>query len=55
MFNDRTDAGNQLAKALRNYKKQKPLVLAIPRGGVEIGYQVASYLNTDFSIIVTRK
>jgi len=55
VFNDRTDAGNQLAKALRNYKKQKPLVLAIPRGGVEIGYQVASYLNTDFSIIVTRK
>jgi len=55
MFNDRADAGKQLAKALINYKKQKPLVLAIPRGGVEVGYQVASFLNTDFSIIITRK
>jgi len=55
MFNDRTDAGKQLASALKKYKKEKPLVLAIPRGGVEVGYQVAQYLQADFSMIVTRK
>ena len=55
MFQDRTDAGKQLASALRKYKKEKPLVLAIPRGGVEVGYQVAQYLQADFSMIVTRK
>jgi putative phosphoribosyl transferase len=55
MFNDRTDAGKELALVLKKYKKEKPLVLAIPRGGVEVGYQVAQYLQTDFSMIVTRK
>lgn len=55
MFNDREDAGKQLARALQSYKSKKPLVLAIPRGGVEVGYQVARYLQTDFSVIITRK
>jgi putative phosphoribosyl transferase len=55
VFKDRTDAGKQLAYALRKYKKEKPLILAIPRGGVEVGYQVADYLQSDFSIIITRK
>ncbi|MCX7766509.1 MAG: phosphoribosyltransferase family protein, partial [Candidatus Sumerlaeia bacterium] len=55
MFVDRTDAGKKLAKALDSYKNQDVLVLAIPRGGVEIGYQVAKYLNADFSILVARK
>ena len=55
MFKNRTDAGKQLAYALRKYKKEKSLVLAIPRGGVEVGYQVADFLQTEFSIIITRK
>jgi len=55
LFNDREDAGKQLARALQSYKSKKPLVLAIPRGGVEVGYQVARYLQTDFSVIITRK
>jgi len=55
MFEDRKDAGEKLAKALVKYKDEGVLILSIPRGGVEVGYQVAKYLNAEFSLIVTRK
>lgn len=55
MFRDRVDAGKKLAKALNRYKNKGALVLAIPRGGAIVGYEVASYLNADFSIIISRK
>ena len=55
MFEDRKDAGKKLAKALENYKNKGVLVLAIPRGGVEVGYQIAKYLNADFSVLISRK
>jgi predicted phosphoribosyltransferase len=54
-FEDRKDAGEKLARALEKYKSQNALVLAIPRGGVEVGYQVAEYLDADLSILVSRK
>lgn len=55
MFVDRKDAGQKLADALEKYKGEKPLVLAIPRGGVEVGYEVAKQLDCDFSILIARK
>ncbi|VAW37552.1 phosphoribosyltransferase [hydrothermal vent metagenome] len=55
MFEDREDAGRRLAEALRQYKNTQAIVLAIPRGGVEIGYQVAKGLDVDFSLLVSRK
>lgn len=55
MFRDRRDAGEQLAHALDHYKDEDVLVLAIPRGGVEVGYQVASYLDAEFSLLIARK
>jgi predicted phosphoribosyltransferase len=55
VFEDREDAGKKLAHALEKYKNKDVLVLAIPRGGVEVGYHVARYLNADFSIIISRK
>lgn len=55
MFADRRDAGRKLALALKKYRGHNALVLAIPRGGVEVGYQVAEYLNADFSILISRK
>ncbi|MDD5773502.1 MAG: phosphoribosyltransferase [bacterium] len=55
MFNDRKDAGKKLAKALEKYKNKNVVVLAIPRGGVEVGYEVAKYLNAELSVIVSRK
>lgn len=54
-FKDRKDAAKKLIISLQKYKDENPLVLAIPCGGVEIGYEIAKYLNADFSIIITRK
>ncbi len=56
MFYDRKDAGEKLAKALKEYKNRDDvIVLAIPRGGVEVGLEVAKYLKSDFSMIICRK
>jgi putative phosphoribosyl transferase len=55
MFDDRADAGRKLARALVAYRDKNPLVLAIPRGGVEVGAVVAVSLNADFSLLVSRK
>ena len=55
MFKNRKDAGEKLAKALEKYKAENPLILAIPRGGVEVGLQVARKLKVDFSLIIARK
>jgi putative phosphoribosyl transferase len=55
VFRDRKDAGRRLGKALGKYTNEDVLVLAIPRGGVRIGFEVAEFLDCDFSIIVVRK
>ena len=55
MFKDRKEAGEKLAKALEKYKSKKVLVLTIPRGGVEVAYQVVKYLKADFSLLISRK
>ncbi len=55
MFENRKDAGERLARALEKYKGEDVLVLAIPRGGVEVAYEVAKYLGVDFSLLVARK
>ena len=55
MFKDRRHAGEKLAKALNRYRGKRVLVLAIPRGGVEVGCQVARHLVADFSLLITRK
>jgi putative phosphoribosyl transferase len=55
ILKDRKDAGVKLARALEDYRDQDVLVLAIPRGGVEVGYEVARYLDADFSMVVTKK
>ncbi|MFO7974586.1 MAG: phosphoribosyltransferase family protein [Candidatus Hydrogenedentota bacterium] len=55
MFDDRTDAGRQLAQALDSYKEKEPLVLAIPKGGIPVGLEVAAYLDAEFSVLISRK
>lgn len=55
MFKNREDAGKRLAKSLERYRGQGVLVLSIPRGGVEVGFQVAKHLLADFSILIARK
>jgi predicted phosphoribosyltransferase len=55
MFRDRRDAGQKLARELDGYREENVVVLAIPRGGVEVGYQVAEYLDAEFSLLMARK
>ncbi len=55
MFEDRADAGKRLGLALKKYRDKDVLVLCIPRGGVEVGYHVAKFLNAELSILVSRK
>lgn len=55
-FKDRHEAGTKLAEKLIGYKDDKDaIVLAIPRGGVEIGYEIAKFLGVKLDIIVTKK
>ena len=54
-FIDRVDAGKQLAKALSHYKDQKPVVLALPRGGVPVAAEVATALEAPLDLVLVRK
>ena len=55
LFADRVDAGRRLAKALQDYKGKNAIVLAIPRGGVVVGFEVANALNIPLDVIIPRK
>lgn len=55
MFRDRKDAGEKLASALIKHKGKDVLVLAIPCGGVEVGYEVAKTLAVELDILISRK
>lgn len=55
MFKDRQDAGRQLAQKLAKYKDSGAVVLAVPRGGVAVGYEVAKELNLTLDIILSKK
>ena len=55
MFDDRRDAGKKLAEKLTHLRKADAVVLALPRGGVEIGAEIAHALSLPLDIIVTRK
>src|SRR5215475_7358566 len=56
LFSDRADAGRQLAGRLRRYAGRPGLVvLALPRGGVPVGYEVARALEAPLDVFVVRK
>jgi predicted phosphoribosyltransferase len=55
VFRDRKDAGQKLAVALKKYENDNPLILAIPRGGIEVAYYVAEHLNAQMVPVVIRK
>jgi putative phosphoribosyl transferase len=53
-FKNRVDAGRQLASALQSVSKSA-IVLAIPRGGLVVGFEVAKALSVPLDIVITRK
>jgi putative phosphoribosyl transferase len=56
IFADRADAGRQLAEKLADYANNpKAIVLALPRGGVPVGYEVARSLGVPLDLYVVRK
>ena len=54
-FADREEAGWMLVERLRGETLEKPLVLAIPRGGVEIGVVLARGLGAELDVVLSRK
>jgi putative phosphoribosyl transferase len=54
-FRDRREAGERLADALESLGEQDVVVLAIPRGGVEIGAIVAERLGAELDVVIPRK
>jgi len=55
IFDSRLDAGRRLAKALAAYRGRNPLVLAIPRGAVEMGAEVARALEGELDVVLVKK
>src|SRR5436305_152676 len=55
MLRDREDAGRQLAEHLEQYARENPIVLALPRGGVPVGYEIARELHAPLDVLVARK
>ena len=55
-FKDRTDAGRRLANVLGAYADRSDvMVLALPRGGLPVGFEVAQALNAPLDVFVVRK
>lgn len=54
-FSDRTDAGKRLAATLMDFSGKDAVVLAIPRGGVVAGYEIAKTLDLPLDVIIAHK
>ena len=55
MFQDLADAGRQLASQLLHLKDRRPVVLALPRGGVPVGFEIAKALAAPLDLVLVRK
>jgi predicted phosphoribosyltransferase len=56
LFRDRREAGRVLASLLEGYRdRDDVLVLALPRGGVLVAYEVAKALGAQFDVFLVRK
>src|ERR1041384_6925628 len=55
-FRDRSEAGQLLAKQLHKYEgRADAIVLALPRGGVPVGFEIAMKLHLPLDVFVVRK
>jgi putative phosphoribosyl transferase len=55
MFLNREDAGRRLADELLRFKDRQPCVLALPRGGVPVAFEVAKALSAPLDLVIVRK
>jgi len=55
MFFDRNEAGSLLVNKLQKYRSENAIILAVPRGGVPLGYIIAKELNLPLEIILSKK
>jgi putative phosphoribosyl transferase len=55
MFANRRSAGRQLSQRLQHLREEKPIVLALPRGGVPVGFEIAEGLDAPLDIVLVRK
>lgn len=54
-FADRRDAGRRLTERLLHLRDQNPIVLALPRGGVPVGFEIAHGLEAPLDVVLVRK
>jgi predicted phosphoribosyltransferase len=54
-FRNRSEAGGKLAEALAKYKDQRPVILALPRGGVPVAAEIAAALDAPLDLVLVRK
>jgi|SRR6476646_1376265 len=55
IFSDRPDAGRQLAQRLLHLLSRNPVILALPRGGVPVAFEVAEALKAPLDLLFVRK
>jgi putative phosphoribosyl transferase len=54
-FEDRRDAGRRLAGKLSRFTDERPVIFALPRGGVPVGYEISRSLGVPLDVFVSRK
>lgn len=55
LFEDRRDAGRKLAAELEEYRRADGVILALPRGGAVVGFEVAAALQLPLDVFISRK
>ncbi|WP_081158571.1 phosphoribosyltransferase [Ensifer aridi] len=55
IFADRADAGRKLANAIQKEEFADPVVMALPRGGVPVAFEVAAILGAPLELLIVRK
>jgi predicted phosphoribosyltransferase len=55
VFTDRRDGGQRLARLLQRFAAERPVVVALPRGGVPVAVEVARSLHAPLEVLTVRK
>lgn len=55
MFLNRADAGRRLAERVSRFREERPVVLALPRGGVPVAFEIARALDAPLDVVLVRK